>query len=435
MAYVAPNSTIKLLARVPLNNKYDETVWYTTASDQYGDMNDHVKLQLTQYSYQRHGRDYIRVTVPNVDTQHPTPSNNAADTLFDVNYMMFQNTNFGNKWFYAFVLDIEYINNSVAELKYEIDVMQTFMFDYLMPPVYIEREHSATDDVGDNVVEENIRVNDLVPYNNDNYRITFDFSECTFIILYHRNEATWRDATYAEMSAQVYPVEGGQIFNKIYSACDKAVVTGGTVLAADIAQLRQDIQDAVRLITDAKNTIACILQIPNYVIIHGGFVGTSDGRYSITPVTTSPVHAVYKIQRPTNFIYHQDALGTYTPLNNKLFTYPYNSIQLSNKEGATNLLRYEHFYDSSNMRLDFIHTTLPFFESTLAPVNYKVYYGVSGDYNPDDAIPGPNVPLPTYSMSSFELWKAQKDRVGVIGVICFMMWVLDGTPRSHHMSV
>ena len=31
------------------------------------------------------------------------------------------------------------------------------------------------------------------------------------------------------------------------------------------------------------------------------------------------------------------------------------------------------------------------------------------NYNPDDAIPGPNVPLPTYSMSSFELWKAQKE--------------------------
>ena len=63
-----------------------------------------------------------------------------ADTLFDCNYIMWQNPSFGTKWFYAFIIDVEYLNNETAEITFEIDEMQTWYFGYTIKQSFIERK-------------------------------------------------------------------------------------------------------------------------------------------------------------------------------------------------------------------------------------------------------------------------------------------------------
>ena len=114
--YIEPNTVIKILKDCPLDNSYDHTIFFTSASDQLSFFNEHTKYALDKQSYQRVKRGYMRVSIQ-------------AENLYDCNYLMFQNTSFGTKWFYAFIKSVEYINNVTSEIEFEIDVMQTWFFD------------------------------------------------------------------------------------------------------------------------------------------------------------------------------------------------------------------------------------------------------------------------------------------------------------------
>ena len=129
--YIAPNSTIKLLRNVYLDNTYTNTVYFVGSQAQAEFFSGKAKYTLSNYTYQRKER-ILRVGI-------------LADNLYDCNYLMFQNTAFGNKWFYAFITNVEYVNNEASNITFEIDVMQTWYFDYTVKPSFIEREHSASD--------------------------------------------------------------------------------------------------------------------------------------------------------------------------------------------------------------------------------------------------------------------------------------------------
>ena len=45
------------------------------------------------------------------------------------NWIMFQNTDFGERWFFANILDMYYISPKVTDITYAVDSFQTFMFD------------------------------------------------------------------------------------------------------------------------------------------------------------------------------------------------------------------------------------------------------------------------------------------------------------------
>lgn len=97
-------------------------------------------------SYQRVGNGVLRVQV-------------LADNVYTCNYLMFKNTLFGNKWFYGFIVGVEYINNAVTEITYQIDVMQTWHFNYTLGKCFVIREHTATDGFYEHTIPEGLNVN------------------------------------------------------------------------------------------------------------------------------------------------------------------------------------------------------------------------------------------------------------------------------------
>ena len=64
--------------------------------------------------------------------------------------------------FFAFINSSEYISNTVSEIHFEIDVIQSWFFDFTLQRCFIEREHSITDEIGDNIVGEEINVGNIV---------------------------------------------------------------------------------------------------------------------------------------------------------------------------------------------------------------------------------------------------------------------------------
>ena len=93
--YIEPNSVIKLLNNVPLDNTYNHTIRFDSLSEQTTYFNSKVKYTFSNQSYQRVVKGRMRLGI-------------GADQVYDCNYLMFQNTGFGNKWFYAFVTGVEY---------------------------------------------------------------------------------------------------------------------------------------------------------------------------------------------------------------------------------------------------------------------------------------------------------------------------------------
>ena len=146
--YVNPNTNIHILKNVPLDNTYRNTIYFSTAAQQASYFASLSKFSLTEYTYQR-----IDKTI-NVGIN--------AESLYDCNYIMFQNASFGNKWFYAFITGVEYKGNNCSTITYEMDVMQTWFFDYKVNPCFIEREHILVDTIGANLVEENLEIGEYI---------------------------------------------------------------------------------------------------------------------------------------------------------------------------------------------------------------------------------------------------------------------------------
>jgi hypothetical protein len=131
MATVPLSGTnIRLLSGVPFSNDYKHTRWFDTQSAQESYfLGKTVVHSISQNTFQKiEGKNFIAC-------------NNNIDSLWGTNYIMFQNTSYNTKWFYAFVTKLEYKNPGTTYVHFEIDVLQTWMFSMTFKPSYVVREH------------------------------------------------------------------------------------------------------------------------------------------------------------------------------------------------------------------------------------------------------------------------------------------------------
>lgn len=70
------------------------------------------------------------------------------DSILQYNYCMYQNENYGNKYFYAYIVGMRYINDGLTEIAIQTDVYQTWQFDLVFKESFVEREMlSVADDI------------------------------------------------------------------------------------------------------------------------------------------------------------------------------------------------------------------------------------------------------------------------------------------------
>lgn len=156
--FIEPSTKVILLKDCPLDQSYENTIYFETVTDQTNYFKSLKHREYSQYTYQRATRGVIKVQSPVAE-------------LYSCNYMMFQNELFSKKWFYAFITNVEYISNDVTRVEYAIDYMQTYFFDYELKECFVEREHSATDNIGDNTIPENLETGTYITTNQNNYSV------------------------------------------------------------------------------------------------------------------------------------------------------------------------------------------------------------------------------------------------------------------------
>jgi Caudoviral major tail protein N-terminus len=131
MATVPLSGTdIRLLSGIPFSNDYKHTRWFDTSTDQMAYFNSKpIVYSLAEYNFQRiEGKSFIAV-------------DKSIDDLWNINYVMFRNTAYNNKWFFAFVTKLEYKQRNNTWIHFQIDVFQTWKFEMNFKPSYIVREH------------------------------------------------------------------------------------------------------------------------------------------------------------------------------------------------------------------------------------------------------------------------------------------------------
>ena len=163
MAVITPNSDVVFL-KVPLEMNEANQLTFANATAQYNYFNGLTdKKTFTNYTYQRKDGT-IRV-------------NELVDNLYGYNYVMYKNTNYSNKWFYAFITGLEYLNDSVTAVKIKTDPWQTWQFDLNYKTTFVEREHVSDDTIGKHTVPEDLETGEYVVNNVHNL---LDSSTSTF---------------------------------------------------------------------------------------------------------------------------------------------------------------------------------------------------------------------------------------------------------------
>ena len=84
------------------------------------------------------------------------------DSLLEYTYVMYRNTAYGNKWFYAFITDMQYINDNMTAITIKTDSWQTWGFDVTLKKSFVEREHVADDTFGIHTVPEGVDTGEYV---------------------------------------------------------------------------------------------------------------------------------------------------------------------------------------------------------------------------------------------------------------------------------
>lgn len=290
MAYIQPNSTIMLLHNVPLEPDYEHTLYTASVGAQTSAFSGFVKYTINANTYQRVNKNTCRVGI-------------VADNLYDCNYMMFQNTNFGSKWFYAFITKVEYINNECTEITYEIDVMQTYFHNFSVGYCYVEREHSETDALGENYIDEGVDYGELV-YDGD-----------------------LDDVDSLNRLAIFIAIAGGSNSGKLV----ENTFQGADIYMFALSSASQDetlLQNFLDNYTSTPEDVLAIWTAPCFGV-------ATDNNRRVTSFATA------KLTKKYGALTGSETFGNYTPKNKKLYMYPYNFVEVTNGMGADMKLRYE----------------------------------------------------------------------------------------------
>ena len=330
MANFQPSGKI-LIGRVPFDNSYRHTLTFATLEAQTNFMLGRMdsSLEKDTYTYVRMNNS-IRVMFN-------------AERLYTYDYVMYQNTNYGNKWFYAFIVGVNYVNENCTELVLELDVMQTWYFDYTLKSCFVEREHVADDTVGAHLNEE-----PAMPLQYQHLNFVRHVMEPRWGVLLLNAYMHYVDDEYH--SNGVDPCQGVWTQGQ-YNACRFAIydlqdADSKQRLSLDVQSLNQ--HGAADTIADAFTLPANCFSVEDLIKfpikINDTWTRTSGKVWTLQEGVLPMAAGGTNVPKPST-------LGTYTPRNNKLLCYPYNYLEIGDFTGRVEDWRYEYFGTNGFCRL------------------------------------------------------------------------------------
>lgn len=374
--YIQPNSTVIVLNQVKVNSAYDDTFYWSSSDAQTQFFLSRAKKHFYQNTYVRSAVNRIKVEAQMED-------------LYDCNYMMFKNDSFENKWFYAFINKINYINNITCEIEYEIDSLQTWYWDFELSSCFIERCHTESDEIGEHLLPEPIALSEYVDNKNETVQ------EYERHLYYYLNDLDLVIATAVEKNLNdEWVTAEGEFFQGTYSGLRfyryRIVTCNPLTLERTINQTAINQANALlkSLVEDNKSdSVVSVFMFPSH------FCDTNTLAPGFPQVLTRNFDKT-KLQ--------ENALDGYIPINNKLYTYPYNILYCTTGNGNSNTYRIEYFRGNNiEFKINAQLTCSP--ELELRPLNYNLLNTF------DTALTINNFPQCAYAIDSYKQWVAENN--------------------------
>ncbi len=315
---ITPNSRIILLKN-PIEMDNLNQLTFSSATAQYNYFYNLPKLECDNATYQRKD-DVIRFPTD------PSLSGTTYEDLLQYNYCMYQNTAWDNKWFYAFIKSVTFDNPGMSLIELETDVFQSWQFNIIWKRCFVEREHVNDDTIGLHTVPENVELGEFIV----NSAEPLGLGASDMFICVGLNKVP-------------SGLPGGELLDRfyggVYSGLFYIIFDSGTDVSKFIKGMDEE---------GWGEYIYSIFMIPTRLSFSNTWITiTSLGeqtniKFAIVSTTTTSTN----LGRDRTITINS-TLDSYTPKNNKLFTYPYNYIRVTNNAGNEAIYKYEDFTNNT----------------------------------------------------------------------------------------
>ena len=385
---ITPDTDIFLLkCELKLDNKNQLT--FQNATAQYNYFNSLPKLELDGAKYQRKD-GAIRY-------------NGHFDDLIQYNYCMYKNSNYSDKWFYAFIIGLEYVNDNCTLVYITTDTFQTWQFDLEYKTSFVEREHIINDTPGANLIPENLETGE--------YKIagTGDVQnlEPIYVIAYTGYTIKYKENSAPTVPYVDYLTDHGNSINGIPQAM--AFIATGS-LWKYYCLMRSLVGWQEGDVTNQSEYVVSSFTVPK-VAVNGLLIDENRLQGILAGQVVNDIWVLKGLATATmeELIQRPNTLDGYTPKNGKLLQYPYLYIGFNPVQGASKIYRYEDFENATPV-FKFISEVNPNPTIFVLPQNYR---GKSGN-NLSDAASLNGYPLLSTTTDYYNSWLAEN--AGLVNV-------------------
>lgn len=385
---MATNISKVYLLNTPLEDDMKNTLYFASSNAQQSYFQSVIGKTYTNVSYQSETRTFR--------------CKDEIDAIRQYNYIMWQNPAFSNKWFYGFIKKMEFVSTGLTDVVFEVDPLQTYMFDITIKPSFVEREHTNNDAVGANTYPEGLELGEMTcngPVTNFGGVGGVGMSDYCVVVEVSQIENNGESAslTYAWDSGSHSETPR---LNSIYRGTIPLVVgmiSGGGNTPSTVCR----VYDFAGL----SGSIVNIYMMPKSLIgsYNGITITAHRGSDTLSTHVVIPEDKTGTYDLGTTTFNRPNSLNGYVPRNKKLLAYPFNYFTISNNAGTCQTFRYEDFASGVSFKVE---GTFGISGSTKAiPQNYRNVDAVENAL--DYSINGPKYPVCSWKSDSYTNWLTQ----------------------------
>lgn len=377
------NSKILLVKNINIDRQYKNVLSYTETQ----------MLELCQNN--------LVAQADNYSFLRPTGTIMAGFTYaqcLQANYIAFQNPDYSNKWFFAWIDDVIYKGDKNTEITFTVDAWSTWFDKWNKKVCFINRQHVNDDTIGLHTIPENLDVGEVVQENNIEDLVYGN--EYGYWIAVASNWEIKDGSTGAELldsnkgsqysGITVYDntVFGTQLFFFNITSLSSFIDLVLLLLRTNADGHIEDVEN-IFILPDLAIDVSKLTQHTAYVISNENVFNFYTMAYNTTPEKFNT-----EIDKITSF-------SDYTPKNNKCFVYPYNYLFVSNNQGSNNIYKYEDFNTEKCIFENQFSIAIGG-SGRIVPKNYK---GMAT--NDDEALALGKYPTCAWSSDAFTNWLTQ----------------------------
>ena len=371
------------LVKVPIEIDNKNQLNFSSATTQYNYFNSCDYIELENSSYQR--KDNI--------VRYP----GHIDDLIGYNYCMYKNSSYSNKWFYAFISDMQYINDSMTLVSIKTDVWQTWQFDIDIKKCFVEREHVNDDTIGAHTIPEGLETGDYIIEEQSNSSSSTNFHVVLATTYDVIANITGNTVSYAQHK-----------YNGINSGCYLYIVHEDTTysfltLALGNAQADSKADGIVGIYMLPDSLLGVNSStVWDYLYLTNDGWSTTGGGLAYCAHKQIPDSNVSVLMETINVNKPYTTINGYTPKNNKLFVMPYKYLSVDNNSGNVSNLSYEYFSGNSTAQFKIYGDITPGGSIRLIPQNYK-----NQTENNSEGLTSGKYPIGSFSNDLYTNWLTQ----------------------------